>query len=70
MFDRPAEQLQISEWPTGVFSRQLFLDDSLDTDNVEASYEAGVLRLRIPVAPKPKSRKIAIGDSRQKQLNS
>ncbi|MEU4392072.1 Hsp20/alpha crystallin family protein [Kribbella sp. NPDC023855] len=63
-------QLQIAERPIGVFSRQLFLDDSLDTDNVEAGYEAGVLRLRIPVAPKPTSRKIEIGGSQKNQLNS
>jgi HSP20 family protein len=62
-------QLQIAERPTGVFTRQLFLDDSLDTDKVEASYEAGVLRLRIPVAQK-KPRKIEIGGNRQNQLSN
>lgn len=50
----------ISERPTGTFSRQLFLGDHLDTANVEAGYDAGVLTLRIPVAEQAKPRKIAI----------
>lgn len=44
----------------GVFSRQLVLGDSLDTEKVDADYTAGVLRLRIPIAEKAKPRKIAI----------
>ncbi|CAL2058696.1 hypothetical protein GCM10009566_64750 [Streptomyces murinus] len=40
----------ISERPAGTFSRQLFLGDTLDTERIEASYEAGVLKLPIPVA--------------------
>src|SRR5215217_6023503 len=38
----------ISERPMGVFSRQLFLGDTLDTDNLQAGYDNGVLTLRIP----------------------
>jgi HSP20 family protein len=49
-----------SERPRGVFSRQLILGDTLDTDNVKATYDAGVLTLRIPVAEKAKPRKIEI----------
>jgi HSP20 family protein len=44
----------------GVFSRQLVLGDSLDTEKVDADYVAGVLRLRIPIAEKAKARKISI----------
>src|SRR3954447_3557763 len=44
----------VSERSLGVYSRQLFLGDSLDTDHIEASYDAGVLRVRIPVAEKAK----------------
>lgn len=62
--ERPAldEDLEMlaSERPRGVFSRQLVLGENLDTENIEASYEAGVLRLRIPVAEKAKPRKISI----------
>ncbi|CAN5214332.1 HSP20 family small heat-shock protein [soil metagenome] len=45
----------------GVYSRQLVLGDSLDTDKVDADYTAGVLRLRIPIAEQAKPRKISIG---------
>ena len=51
----------ISERATGVFSRQLFLGDTLDTDKLEASYDNGVPTLRIPVSDKAKPRKISIG---------
>jgi HSP20 family protein len=53
-------ELQVAERPKGVFSRQLFLGDTLDTDRIEATYDAGVLSLRIPVAAQAKSRKIAV----------
>ncbi|ONI87794.1 heat-shock protein Hsp20 [Saccharothrix sp. ALI-22-I] len=49
-----------SERPTGNFSRQLFLGDNLDTGNIKAEYDAGVLTLRIPVAEQAKPRKIAV----------
>jgi HSP20 family protein len=51
----------ISERPMGTFSRQLFLGDTLDTDKLEASYDNGVLTLRIPVSEQAKPRKISIG---------
>jgi len=54
-------EMQVAERPLGVFSRQLFLGDTLDTDRIEASYDAGVLTLRIPIAEKAKPRKISIG---------
>ena len=51
----------INERPVGVFSRQLFLGDTLDTDKLQATYDNGVLTLQIPVSDKAKPRKIAIG---------
>lgn len=53
-------ELQVAERPRGVFSRQLFLGDTLDPDRVEASYDTGVLTLRIPITEKAKPRKIEI----------
>jgi HSP20 family protein len=53
-------EMQVSERPLGVFSRQLFLDDALDTDRIGARYDAGVLTLRIPIAERAKPRRIAI----------
>ncbi|MEO3749950.1 Hsp20/alpha crystallin family protein [Streptomyces sp. B6B3] len=59
----------VAERPTGRFSRQLFLGETLDTERIDASYDAGVLTLRIPVAEQAKSRKIQITGGRSaKQL--
>jgi HSP20 family protein len=64
-------ELQVAERPRGVFSRQLFLGDTLNTDHIEASYDAGVLTLRIPIAEKAKPRKIEItGSGAPKQINA
>jgi HSP20 family protein len=64
-------QMQVSERPLGVFSRQLFLGDSLDTENIDASYANGVLTLRIPVAERAKPRKIEIAaDTEQKRITT
>lgn len=66
-----------SERPWGVFSRQLVLGDSLDTEKVDADYTSGVLRLRIPIAEKAKPRKISVtsrdairGQEPQKSINA
>ena len=53
-------EMQVSERPLGVFSRQLFLGDTLDAERISASYDNGVLTLKIPVAAQAKPRKIAI----------
>jgi HSP20 family protein len=53
-------EMLVAERPHGVFSRQLFLGEALDTDRVEASYHDGVLSLRIPVAEQAKPRKVTI----------
>ncbi|WP_219417331.1 Hsp20/alpha crystallin family protein [Pseudonocardia nigra] len=65
-------EMQVAERPLGVFSRQLFLGDTLDTEHIDATYDAGVLTLRIPVAEKAKPRKIAIsgGGSAPRQINA
>jgi HSP20 family protein len=53
-------ELIASERPRGTFSRQLILGDTLDAEHVKATYDGGVLTLRIPVAEKAKPRKIEI----------
>lgn len=53
-------EMLATERPRGVFSRQLVLGDNLDLEQIEASYEGGVLRLIVPVAEKAKPRKIEI----------
>jgi HSP20 family protein len=65
--ERPAregsEEMVAAERPRGVFSRQLFLGDTLDTERIEASYSSGVLTLKVPVAEKAKPRKISINSN-------
>ena len=56
-------EMLASERPTGLFSRQLVLGDNLDLEKVEAAYDGGVLRLRVPVAEKAKPRKIEVTTS-------
>ena len=41
-------EMLAAERPRGVFSRQLVVGDTLDTDNITASYDAGVLSLQDP----------------------
>jgi len=65
-------EMQVAERPLGVFSRQLFLGDTLDAERIQASYDSGVLTLRIPVAEQAKPRKISISasDSDHKQIRA
>jgi len=65
-------EMQVAERPLGVFSRQLFLGDTLDAQHIDASYEAGVLTLRIPIAERAKPRKITISnaDTGQRQVDA
>ena len=56
-------EMLASERPRGLFSRQLVLGDNLDLERIEASYDAGVLRLSVPVAEKAKPRKIEVNSS-------
>jgi HSP20 family protein len=54
------EQVLLNERPTGSFSRQFFLGESLDTDAIEAGYDHGVLTVAIPIAETAKARKIEV----------
>jgi len=64
-------KVEISERTLGVFSRQLFLGDTLDAERITADYDAGVLTLRIPVAEKAKPRKIEItATGGKKEINA
>ncbi|MFF4037667.1 Hsp20/alpha crystallin family protein [Streptomyces sp. NPDC001816] len=70
--DAKEADLLVAERPHGVFSRQLFLGESLDLEKISASYDAGVLTLHIPVTEKAKPRRIEIsrGDGEAKQITS
>lgn len=56
-----------AERPRGMFSRQLVLGDNLDLAKIQANYEGGVLRLRVPVAEQAKPRKIQINSGSEAQ---
>jgi HSP20 family protein len=58
---REEDQLVVSERPQGIFSRQLFLSDALDSDAIAANYDQGVLTLELPVAQQAKPRRIEVG---------
>ncbi|MET8468702.1 Hsp20/alpha crystallin family protein [Streptomyces sp. NPDC006422] len=64
-------QVELSERPLGVFSRQIMLADTLDTEHIDADYDAGVLTVRIPIAERAKPRKISISAGKdRKQISA
>lgn len=64
------DQVVLAERPQGHFSRQLFLGDNLETDHINARYEAGVLTVTIPLAESAKPRKIQIGSGGQQAITT
>jgi len=65
-----SDDVLLAERPHGEFRRQLFLGEQLDTDNIEANYDNGVLTLTLSVAEQAKPRKVEIasGKVQQKEL--
>ena len=63
----PEDQILAQERPQGVFMRQLMLGEHLDTNQIEASYEDGVLTVQVPVEPAAKPRKIEVRSSGQRR---
>jgi HSP20 family protein len=73
--ERPATQpngseLIVNERPAGVYTRQVFLGDTLDSEHLTADYTAGVLTLSIPVHEAAKPRKVEITSQDAKQLSA
>jgi HSP20 family protein len=58
-------ELLIGERPTGTFSRQLFLAETLDTEQLSAEYVDGVLTVRLPVKEQAKPRRVNIAAGSQ-----
>lgn len=65
--DAEGVELLASERPQGTFTRRLFLDGSLDTDKLEADYDAGVLTIRMPIAEHARPRKIQVAGGEQRR---
>jgi HSP20 family protein len=64
---REGDEVLVAERPHGTYSRQLFLGDTLDSENVQANYEHGVLTLTIPVAEAAKPRRVQVGGRQDAQ---
>jgi HSP20 family protein len=60
-------ELIAAERPQGMFTRQLFLGDTLDTEKLEADYDAGVLTVRLPVAEEAKPRRVEISGTDERR---
>ena len=64
---REGDEVLVAERPHGTYTRQLFLADTLDSANVQANYEHGVLTLTIPVAETAKPRRVQVAGSKDAQ---
>jgi HSP20 family protein len=66
--EKKGETYHMRERRYGTFSRSISLPSSIQADAIEASYDAGVLTLRLPKTEEVKPRKIQIQSGRsQKQ---
>lgn len=54
------DEVLVSERPEGKFTRQVMLGETLDTEQLKAGYQHGVLTLTIPVAERAKPRRISV----------
>jgi len=65
----PDVQMIVAERPSGTFTRQVFLGETLDADHIDANYAAGILTLTIPVreAAKPRTIHITTGDAKNEK---
>ena len=61
------DEVVIAERPHGTYTRQIFLGDTLDSENLQANCEHGVLTLTIPVAEAAKPRRVQVGGGQDAQ---
>jgi HSP20 family protein len=64
------EKLITRERVTGAFARRLYLGDSLDADNIEATFADGVLTVRLPLLATAQPRKIEIHTDSKKEISA
>jgi HSP20 family protein len=50
----------VAERPQGSFTRQLQLGDTVDSENVQATYADGVLHLTLPITRAAQARRIEV----------
>ena len=61
------DEILVSERPQGRFSRDLRVGTRIDSEAIEASYDAGVLTLRLPVAAEAKPRRVEVRSGEQQR---
>jgi HSP20 family protein len=61
------DEVVAAERTQGEFLRQLFLGDGLDTENIHATYDHGVLMITIPLLERAQPRKIEVTRSGEQQ---
>jgi HSP20 family protein len=54
------QNVLIAERPQGIFTRQLQLGDTVDTENIQASYSEGVLHLTLPMTQAAQPRRVQV----------
>jgi HSP20 family protein len=66
-----ADEVLVCERRHVRYRRQLYLGDNVDSDNVDARYDDGVLRMQIPISKEDRSRKVEVSTgSRSKQIGN
>jgi HSP20 family protein len=55
-----ADEQIVCERRHAKYRRQIYLGDNVDTDNVKAEFDNGVLRLRVPIDREERARKIDV----------
>jgi HSP20 family protein len=59
--EHAGDEFLVSERPQGRFNRQLRLGSTIDTENIAASYDDGVLTLTLPVSERARPRQVQVG---------
>jgi HSP20 family protein len=54
------EKLFIRQRAMGSFTQRVRLSDSVDAENIEAAYDSGVLKVRVPLQEKAQPRKVEV----------
>ncbi|MEV4177782.1 Hsp20/alpha crystallin family protein [Nonomuraea sp. NPDC049709] len=64
------ERVFVRERPMGSFTRRVYLSDHLDSEQIDAHYDNGVLTVRIPVLERARPRKVEIQQGHAKALSA
>jgi HSP20 family protein len=62
------DEVLMAERSQGTFARQFFLGELIDRDRIDASYDYGVLTVKLAVAEEAKARKIEITSGAQPKI--